>query len=235
MTSLPEIIERSKIHSFDLDFSEAKKWKEKDRSRVLTGFLPIYFPREIVHAAGGLAVGIMGTGDRKQIIKGDAYYQSYICHMPRGIIEMALSNNLDHFDGFIFPSICDVIRNLTGMFQVLHKGKFVKYMDFPQNFKSDIGGTFYQQEMSLVLKKIHDINKVEVTKEKLNHAIGLFKERGPQIGRVALPGGLDAGHAKARRPIAGRVDAERRRDQPAQESGSAHRSLRQVGCGARTG
>ena len=45
--------------------------------------------------AGGLALGIMGAGDRKQIIKGDAFYQSYICHIPRGIIEMALDGNLD--------------------------------------------------------------------------------------------------------------------------------------------
>lgn len=184
MTSLSGIIEKCKILSFDLDFSEAKKWKEKDNSRVITGFLPIYFPREIVHAAKGLAVGIMGTGDRKQIIKGDAYYQSYICHLPRGIIELALSNNLDHFDGFIFPSICDVIRNLTGMFQVLKKGKFVKYLDFPQNFRSDIGGAFYQQEMRLVLKKIYDINKIDVTNEKLNHAIGLYNKNRQYIDHI---------------------------------------------------
>ena len=87
MNTLKEIIEYCKVQSFDLDFSRAKEWKEEKEGRVLVGYMPIYFPREIIHAAGGMAVGIFGGGDRKQIIKGDAYYQSYICHIPRSIIE----------------------------------------------------------------------------------------------------------------------------------------------------
>jgi len=136
--------------------------------------MPIYFPGEIVHAANGLAVGILGGGDRKQIIKGDAFYQSYICHIPRGIIELALDGNLDGIDGFVFPSICDVIRNLSGMFQMLNKGTFTKYLDFPQNFENHIGGTFYQQEIKIILDKIEQINKIQVTPEKLNHSIQLY-------------------------------------------------------------
>ncbi len=176
MAALNKIINECKSLAFDLGFTEAKKWRSEDKSRILVGYLPIYFPREIVHAAGGLAVGIMGTGDRKQVIKGDAYFQSYICRMPRGIIEMALDHNLDDFDGFVFPSICDVIRNLSGMFKILDKGTFVKYLDFPQNFQSHIGGTFYQKEMQHVLDMIHKINGITVTTEKLNHSISLYNK-----------------------------------------------------------
>jgi benzoyl-CoA reductase subunit C len=109
LENINQIIEHCKELAFDLDFSHAKTWKSAQPDRVLVGYMPIYFPREIVHAANALAVGIMGTGDGKQIIKGDAFYQSYICHIPRGIIELALDGNLDVIDGFIFPSICDVI------------------------------------------------------------------------------------------------------------------------------
>ncbi|MEI2695261.1 MAG: benzoyl-CoA reductase subunit C [Saprospiraceae bacterium] len=157
--------------SFDLYFSHAREWKELEPSRVLVGYMPIYFPREIIHAAGGMPVGIFGGGDRKQIIKGDAYYQSYICHIPRSIIELALDKHMDHLDGFIFPSICDVLRNLSGIFKQKGFGKFVKYMDFPQNFLPEVGGVFYQDEMSHILKYIRDINGVEVTTDRLNHSI----------------------------------------------------------------
>ena len=119
MQTLTSIIEKCKLLAFDLNYSRAKDWKDDQNSRVLIGYMPIYFPREIVHAANGLAVGILGVGDRKQIVKGDAFYQSYICRIPRGIIELALDDHLKNFDGFIFPSICDVIRNLSGMFQIL--------------------------------------------------------------------------------------------------------------------
>ena len=144
MDTLKEIVARCEELSFDLSFKRAKQWKSQGKDRVIVGFMPIYFPREIIHAANGLAVGILGGGDKKLIIKGDAYYQSYICHMPRSIIELALDNHFDDFDGFIFPSICDVIRNLSGMFRLMGKGKFIKYLDLPQNFNPSIGGTFYR-------------------------------------------------------------------------------------------
>jgi benzoyl-CoA reductase subunit C len=174
MRSLNEIINRAKELAFDLNFTSAKQWKGEDDSRILLGYLPIYFPREIAYAANGLAVGIMGAGDRLQIIKGDAYYQSYICHLPRGVIELALDGNLDEFDGFIFPSICDVIRNLSGMFQILGKGKFVKYLDYPQNFEPHIGGVFYRNELQHIINEMYQLNQVEITVERLNRAIRLY-------------------------------------------------------------
>jgi len=174
MEPIEEITQRCKELSFDFEFSRARNWKSEKNGRALIGYMPVYFPREIVHAANSLAIGIFGTGDRKQIIKGDAFYQSYICHIPRGIIELALDGTLDLFDGFIFPSICDVIRNLSGTFQILKKGQFVKYLDYPQNFLSDIGGKFYSNELKIIINELFKINKVNVTIEGLNNSIRLF-------------------------------------------------------------
>lgn len=176
MKELKEIINECKAYAFDLNFTRAKNWKAEKPNRALVGYMPIYFPREIAHAAGALPVGIFGGGDRKQIIKGDAYYQSYICHIPRSIIELALDKHFETFDGFVFPSICDVIRNLSGIFRQLKVGKFIKYFDFPQNFSPSIGGVFYQQEMQHVIDYITEITKVEVTTEKLNHSIALYNK-----------------------------------------------------------
>lgn len=184
MGALDTVINQCKEWAFDLNFTRAKKWKSEEEGRILAGYLPIYFPREIVHAADGLAVGIMGTGDRKQVIKGDAYFQSYICRMPRGIIELALDNNLDDFDGFIFPSICDVIRNLSGMFRILDKGTFVKYLDFPQNFQSHIGGSFYRKEMQHINDLMCEINGITVTPERLNHSISLFNKNRQMLEHI---------------------------------------------------
>jgi len=149
--TLEAIISECDSIAFDLEFSHAKAWKKAETGRFLAGYLPIYIPREIIHAMGGLPVGIMGSGDRLQIIKGDAYYQSYICHLPRGVVELALNGSLSGFDAFIFPSICDVVRNLSGMFQIFKADSYIKYLDLPQNFTSAVGGEFYQREiMSIV-------------------------------------------------------------------------------------
>ncbi len=174
MNNLGAIIKQCREWAFDLDFTKARNWKQEQAGRVVVGYLPIYIPREVIHAANGLPVAIFGGGDRKAIVKGDAYYQSYICHIPRSVMEMALDHQMDHFDGFIFPSICDVIRNLSGIFKQKNIGKFVKYLDLPQNFMPDIGGEFYVQEMQHVLQYIKQMNGTEVTAEKLNHSIELY-------------------------------------------------------------
>jgi benzoyl-CoA reductase subunit C len=155
-----------------------------DKNRFIVGHLPVYFPREIIHAANGLAVGILGGGDKKLIIKGDAYYQSYICHMPRSIIELAMDKHFASFDGFIFPSICDVIRNLSGMFQLMGEAKFVKYLDLPQNFKPHIGGVFYRHELQTILDEVYKLNGVQVTAKRLNHSIGLFNKNRRLINQL---------------------------------------------------
>ena len=174
MKSLEELIEKCSALSFDLNFNAARKWKERTKNAVIIGYLPIYFPREIIHASGGLPLGIMGVGDRKQIIRGDAYYQSYICHLPRGVIELAMDGSLSDVDGFIFPAICDCIRNLSGMFKLAGKGKFQRYFDYPQNFNPLIGGVFYEQEMKKVQDDIEALNGIRGGVLELNHAISLF-------------------------------------------------------------
>ena len=112
--------------------------------------MPVYVPRELIHAAGMLPVGLLGGGDQLEVIQGDAYYQSYICRIPRSTIELGLTGRLDCLDGMLFPSICDVIRNLSGMWQILFKDKYVRYIDVPQNYVDAIGGTFYIQEMQVL-------------------------------------------------------------------------------------
>ena len=171
---LTSLLDECKSLAFDLNFSYAKQWKSKSKYRLLVGYLPIYVPREIIHAANGLPVGILGVGDRKQIIKGDAYYQSYICHLPRGVIEMALDSSLDHFDGFLFPSICDCVRNLSGMFKLAKRGKFTRYFDYPQNFEKHIGGTFYRELLETVINDMFQLNDMKITTKHLNDSIALY-------------------------------------------------------------
>lgn len=158
----------------DLTFAYPTDWKKKEESRKIIGFLPIYIPKEIIHAAGMLPVGIFGAGDRIPVIKGDAYFQSYICHLPRTVIELALNGNFDDFDGFIFPSICDVIRNLSGIFNLKLKDKFVRYLDFPQNFQKEVGGEFYRSELQRLIDDFENMNGVKVTAENLNKSIFLY-------------------------------------------------------------
>ncbi len=130
----------------DLELGSVRKWKEITGG-LAVGFMPVYVPRELFHAQGVLPVGIMGGGEDLEIIRGDAYYQSYICHIPRSTLEMGLNGSLDCLDGMVFPAICDVIRNLSGMWKLRFPEKLSRYLDVPQNFDPRIGGSFYRREL----------------------------------------------------------------------------------------
>lgn len=184
MSNLNKILENCRDLAFDLNFKKAKDWKKSGRDRTIVGYLPVYVPREIIHALNALPVGIMGAGDRKQIIKGDAYYQSYICHFPRGVIEMALDTNLNEFDGFLFPAICDCVRNLSGMFKLAKRGKFQRYFDYAQNFDPFVGGDFYRQEMEKIIADISAINGAKYDKDKLNASIRLYNKNRELIEKI---------------------------------------------------
>ena len=97
------IVARCQALFDDLDFNAVKAWKAAAPGRKAIGYMPIYVPREIVHAAWMLPVGILGGGDQLEVIQGDAYYQSYICRIPRSTIELGLTGRLDCLDGMLFP------------------------------------------------------------------------------------------------------------------------------------
>jgi len=133
-------------------------------------------PRELVHAAGMLPVGIFGGGDQIEVIQGDAYYQSYICRIPRSTIELGLTGRLDCLDGMLFPSICDVIRNLSGMWQILFKDKYVRYFDVPQNYEDAVGGTFYVNELQALRDDLGRLRGAPITDAELNASIAVYNE-----------------------------------------------------------
>ncbi|MBK7584659.1 MAG: benzoyl-CoA reductase subunit C [Myxococcales bacterium] len=145
------VIERARLLVDDLRLAEVVRWKKNHPGQLAVGYMPIYVPRPMLEGIGVLPVAMFGGGDQVDIIKGDSFYQSYICHIPRSTLELALNGSLDSLDGVLFPSICDVIRNLSGMWQMLFPDKYASYVDLPQNFDPELGGKFYVNDMTRIL------------------------------------------------------------------------------------
>ena len=171
-----QIVEQCQALFEDLDFNAVKQWKSAAPGRKAIGYMPVYVPREIIHAAGMLPVGILGGGDALEVIQGDAYYQSYICRIPRSTIELGLTGRLDCLDGMLFPSICDVIRNLSGMWQILFKDKYVRYFDVPQNYQDAIGGNYYVHELEVLRDGLAKLRGKPISDAEIDASIGVYNE-----------------------------------------------------------
>jgi benzoyl-CoA reductase subunit C len=131
-----------------------------------------------------LPLGILGGGADLEVIHGDAYYQSYICRIPRSTVELAVTGRLDFVDGMLFPSICDVIRNLSGIWQLLFKDKYVRYFDAPQNFRDEVGGVFYSNELREFKEGIEKLSGQEITDAEIRRSIAVYNENRLWVNKV---------------------------------------------------
>jgi len=161
----------------DLDFTAVRRWLAEHPDRKAGGYLPVYVPCEILHACGFLPVGIHGGGDRLEIIRGDAFYQSYICHLPRSVIELAQSGRLDMLSAVLFPSTCDVIRNLSGMWKLLYPDVYVRYIDVPQIPDPTIAGQFYETELRQLVRDLGEVSGRPPSDDDLRRSIALYNEK----------------------------------------------------------
>ena len=97
------------------------------------GHFPVYFPEEIVHAAGLLPVNILGGGNKVEIKKADAHMGSFICSICRSTTEMGLDGSLDSLTGFVTHPICDAAKHLGGIWSRNFPNQLAQILYLPQN------------------------------------------------------------------------------------------------------
>jgi benzoyl-CoA reductase subunit C len=171
---LRALLERAAALASDTRLEAARAWKARTGGLAI-GYMPLAVPRELLVAQGVLPVGIVGDGDL-EIIRGDAFYQSYLCHIPRSTIELGLNGSLDVLDGMLFPSTCDVIRNLSGMWTILFPRALVRYLDVPQDFDPERGGVFYRDALESLAEDLRARGARPLEPEALRRAIAACNE-----------------------------------------------------------
>jgi len=175
MNTIAEIFLECKKIIQDGNYSYAKNWKKEDPKRVLIGIIPNYFPREIIHAANGLAVSITGSDYRNPILKEKDDQTIESCSMLGGVFELVQNEVHEEFDGFILPSHCKALQSFDEIVEINKKSRFVKYINFPQYFQTIIGDIINHFFVQSVLDEIYKINGVKITIDMLNNSIQLFK------------------------------------------------------------
>jgi benzoyl-CoA reductase subunit C len=168
----------------DRSLGAVHAWKREHPGGLAVGYMPIYVPRPLLEAIGCLPVAVFGGGDAIDIIRGDSYFQSYICHIPRSTVELALAGDLDVLDGMLFPSICDVIRNLGGMWNMLFPKVYTAYVDLPQNFERGVGGKFYTGELRRIATELHARGARKLDPAALRAAIARENSRRAAIAEL---------------------------------------------------
>ena len=90
------------------------------------------------------------------------------------MIELAQSGRLDFLSAMLFPSTCDVIRNLSGVWQLQYPKLYVRYLDLPQVAEPALAAEFWAGDMRTLWQDLCKIAERKPDENALRVSIDLY-------------------------------------------------------------
>ena len=165
----------------DPSYPTVKAWRQ-DGGKVL-GHFQVYFPEEIVHAAGMLPVKI--RGGQTDCLEAESRFGSYLCSIIKTSLDIALTGDIE-LDLFVTHPICDAARNLAAIW-----GRNFDYkcqiLYLPQNPNSRHTLDYLRSEYQRLKGDIEAVAGLEVSDQALRRSIAIYNQsRGCSANSIAF-------------------------------------------------
>lgn len=151
-------------------FPTVRRWRESG-GRVV-GHFQVYFPEEIVHAAGALPLKMRGAP--VEPTRADSHFGSYLCSILKTSLETVLTGAVK-IDLFVSHPICDAARNLAAIW-----GRNFSHpcpvLQLPQNPNSRHSVEFLRGEYDRLRRMVGDVAGRPVTDDDLRRSVAVFNE-----------------------------------------------------------
>lgn len=133
-----------------------------DEAGTAIGYFPVYFPEEIVHAAGLRPHALLGGGNRIEVRYADARIGSFVCSICRSTTEQGLNGSLKGLGGFFTQPICDAAKHMAGIWGRNFPEQDAQILALPQNVNSPAATRYvydeYQRLRGILAEKVgHEI------------------------------------------------------------------------------
>lgn len=154
----------------DMSFPTVRRWRESGGKVI--GHFQVYFPEEIVHAAGILPFKVRGAP--VEAVQADSRFGSYLCSIIKTSLELALSKRIE-LEMFVTHPICDAARNLGAVW-----GRNFSYpcqiLYLPQNANSPAAASYLRSEYARLQRSVETIAGRRVTADDLRHSIDVYNQ-----------------------------------------------------------
>jgi len=154
----------------DEHFPTVARWRAAGGK--VAGHFQVYFPEEIVHAAGMLPFKV--RGGPVEAMQADSRFGSYLCSIVKTSLELALSKRVV-LDLFVTHPICDAARNLGAVW-----GRNFPYpceiLYLPQNANSAHAAAYLRDEYDRLRRRVERVAGRPVTDDDLRNSIVVFNE-----------------------------------------------------------
>ena len=154
----------------DAAYPTVRRWREAGGKVV--GHFQVYFPEEIVHAAGALPFKV--RGGPVEATQADSRFGSYLCSIVKTSLELVLSRHVE-LEMFVTHPICDAARNLAAVW-----GRNFDYpcqiLYLPQNANSAHAAEYLRGEYDRLRRSVEGVTGTTITDDALRASIRVFNE-----------------------------------------------------------
>ena len=166
--SLEELLWSARELLEDDGYPTVARWR-KEGGKVV-GHFQVYFPEEIVHAAGALPFRMRGAP--VEPLQSDSRFGSYLCSILKTSLEIALTGRVE-LDLFVTHPICDAARNLAGIFgrnfdhpcQILY---------LPQNATSVHAAEYLRGEYDRLRRTVEEVTGATISDDDLRDSLAVY-------------------------------------------------------------
>ena len=153
-------------------YERAAQLKATSKTKII-GCLPMYFPEEIIHAAGALPVTLFGSDE--PITLGDGHMMTNACDQVRSSFDSLLKGKYDFLDGIAAIYVCDQVRFYLEVWQLDHPIEFFHQMWRPYKMDSSTQ-VFFRNELERLISGLEEFMGTKITTEALQASIRLYNE-----------------------------------------------------------
>jgi benzoyl-CoA reductase subunit C len=147
----------------------------KARGQKVMGWVCIYVPEELLHAAGALPVRISGYAKETDLQDGTAYFYVNNCSFARSCLQLGLRGEYDYLDGFVAGSTCDAARRLFDLWRHYVPVPFHHILTVPRKYSERALDLYFSQVVQFK-KELEGHLDAEITDKSLMKSIGLYNE-----------------------------------------------------------
>jgi benzoyl-CoA reductase subunit C len=147
-----------------------------DEGPGVIGYFPVYFPEEIVHAAGLRPHALLGGGNKLEVRLADARIGSFVCSICRSTTEQGLNGTLRGMQGFFTQPICDAAKHMAGIWGRNFPAQPSQILALPQNVNSSASVRYVYDEYQRLRGVLADQVGHAILDEAIRASLGVYNE-----------------------------------------------------------
>ena len=162
-------------------YNYVRRLTEQSGKKVV-GYMCTYAPEEIIFAAGAHPLRLFGSS--RNIILADGHLQAYCCSLVRGVLEDALSGDLNFLNGMIFPHTCDSVQRLSDIWRLNVPHGFHLDVVMPVKLNTASAREYMINVLTLFRNDLAKALNVKITDDDLKKSIALYNEIRSSLARI---------------------------------------------------